>query len=90
MNPAEKQSKAARLIVDLFQRRRDMQRLLGPHYVERVRPFRQILRDKARGESRPIVEVALEICKKLDVRGHNPNLMFCALIDECESAEARL
>jgi hypothetical protein len=82
--------RAARLVAELEQRREDMKRLHGAHYAERVKPFRQVLRGKALEESRPLVEVALELCKELDAKGHDPNLMFCALVEECESPEEQL
>jgi hypothetical protein len=82
--------KAARLVVEFERRREDMRRLHGAHYAERVKPFRQVLRGKATEESRPIVEVALALCKELDAKGHDPNLMFCASVEEYESPGEQL
>lgn len=73
------------LASDLKQRRDDMRMLLGDGYASEVATYRLVLRGKTTESGAPIADVALGLARELDAAGHDPSMVFAALVDECES-----
>jgi hypothetical protein len=80
---------APELTADLIRRRDDMRLVLGLLYEEQVQPARALLvKFERKYPGKNIAQIALEMAQRVSAAGHNPNLIFCALVDECEERSA--
>lgn len=74
---------AMQLTADLIQRRDDLRRILGEYYGPTVADYRAVLRGLTAEEQRPIAEVCLKHARRMEAAGHDPNMWFAALVEEC-------
>lgn len=75
---------AIKLTADLIQRRDDMRQILGDRYRAEVTETMSILRAVSKEWKLPITETALALAKGISNAGHNPSIVFAALVEELE------
>lgn len=80
--------KQLRLAADMYQRRDDMRRLLGARYQEQVSVAQAVLTGVATERQLPLINAALELAKEMTQAGAPPDLIICALVEECEKETA--
>ncbi len=79
---------ALKLTADLIDRRNAMRRLLGDLYEEHVGLARKILVGHAAAAGLELADATLAIARKMDGANVDPNLIFCAFVEESESGAA--
>lgn len=70
----------------LFQRRKDMRRILGDIYEQRSREYQAYLpaiHEKHRGKS--MLHSVMKAAQEMDALGHDPNMLVCAWLDHMEA-----
>lgn len=77
---------ALRVTADLVELRDFLRKLLGNSYQSEVAPVRVTLRGLAEERKMDLAKVALDLGRQMDHAGHDPSIVFAALVDECESA----
>lgn len=80
-----------KLASDLMQRRDDYKRLcglLGREYDKHISEIRAIIRGVAAGDGTQITQAALKVARRMSDAGHDPSMVFAALVEECEAVDA--
>lgn len=76
---------AIALSASLIQRRNDLRTLLGEKYEPAVKAYRLAIRNCAKCWDSSLADTALRIAEDMHAAGHDPNLVFAALVDESEA-----
>lgn len=74
------------LMALLVQRRLDMRRILGSKYAERSRDYQAFLpaiHERMKGKN--LLDSVIKQADEMDRAGHDPNMLFCAYLDNTEA-----
>lgn len=81
--------KAARLTVDMIERRNGLRLLLGDNYAAHVDVAKSLVRSVSLREGKSIVAAGLALCQEAIKGGHNAvSVLVAATVDLCEEADA--